>query len=189
MSTKSTGVTFKTSHTLTDMDTSGPLTTLDIHDTANNTKSQLTARYVIGCDGGSSFVRKHLAIPFEDLIFDEAWLVVDVLVGDGVDLPDMNIQYCDPARPHTFVVGPKNLRRWEFRIMHGEQPEDMTKDATVWKLLEPWLTPDQATIWRRDDLPVSCAGGAGMARGKYLPCGGCLSHDATVFGPRDGAGY
>lgn len=142
------GVTFKTSHTLTDMDTSGPLTTLDIHDTANNTKSQLTARYVIGCDGGSSFVRKHLAIPFEDLIFDEAWLVVDVLVGDGVDLPDMNIQYCDPARPHTFVVGPKNLRRWEFRIMHGEQPEDMTKDATVWKLLEPWLTPDQATIWR-----------------------------------------
>ena len=42
----------------------------------------VTADYVIACDGASSGVRQQLGIAFEDLVFDEPWLVVDLQVKD-----------------------------------------------------------------------------------------------------------
>lgn len=124
--------------------------------TVKNTKTgevnHITARFVIGSDGGSSFVRESLKIEFEDLVFDEPWLVIDMLLTtDDVDLPDMNIQYCDPKRPHTFVVGPGNLRRWEFMILPGEDPKTMQKPENIWKFIKPWINETQATIWRSAD--------------------------------------
>ena len=41
---------------------------------------ELRARYLLGCDGANSFVRKRLGIAYEDLAFDEWWMVVDVLL-------------------------------------------------------------------------------------------------------------
>lgn len=109
-----------------------------------------SARFVVGCDGGNSFVRRCLGIELDDLAFDEPWLVVDILLKDGASpvLPDVNVQYCDPKRPHTFVICPQKLRRWEFMVMPGEDPADMARPATVWRLLEPWLNRDQANLWR-----------------------------------------
>jgi len=43
---------------------------------------EISARYLVGCDGANSFVRKHLAIVLEDLAFDEWWMVVDTLTSD-----------------------------------------------------------------------------------------------------------
>ncbi|WP_137134173.1 bifunctional 3-(3-hydroxy-phenyl)propionate/3-hydroxycinnamic acid hydroxylase [Rhizobium sp. FKY42] len=106
------------------------------------------ARFVVGCDGGNSFVRRHLGIGFEDLVFDEPWVVVDMLVEQDVSLPEVNVQYCDPARPHTFVVGPRNLRRWEFMLLPGEDPAAMSGEDTVWGLLSPWLKRGEARLWR-----------------------------------------
>ena len=41
------------------------------------------ARYLVGCDGASSFVRKCLDIGWHDLGYDHDWLVVDVIVRPG----------------------------------------------------------------------------------------------------------
>lgn len=124
----------------------GPVLTL--RDRETGTPADVSARFVVGCDGGNSFVRKSLGIAFEDLGFDEPWLVVDMLVEETGSLPEVNIQFCDPARPHTYVVGPGSQRRWEFMLMPGEASEDLTGEDRIWSLLAPWLARGDARIWR-----------------------------------------
>lgn len=109
----------------------------------------VSGRYAVACDGAASFTRKQLGIGMEDLNFRQPWLVVDmILEGEAADLPVSNQQLCHPARPATHVILPGNLRRWEFRLMPGENPEEMRQDDSVWRLLAPWLKPSQARIWR-----------------------------------------
>ncbi|MDX3451538.1 bifunctional 3-(3-hydroxy-phenyl)propionate/3-hydroxycinnamic acid hydroxylase [Streptomyces sp. ME02-8801-2C] len=110
----------------------------------------LRARYVLACDGGASPLRTGLGLGMRDLEFDEPWLVVDVLLrsGAGQDLPRTNVQYCETARPSTFVVGPGNLRRWEFMINPGEDPEEVSREEFVRGLLSRWLDPGDYELWR-----------------------------------------
>lgn len=122
---------------------------LSLHDIATGDTATLAAPFVVGCDGGPSFVRRSLGIRFEDLIFDQPWLVIDVILGDEAhDLPETNVQFCHPARPHTFVVLPGNLRRWEFMMLPGEEPEEISQPERIWELLSPFIKPGQAEIWR-----------------------------------------
>lgn len=122
---------------------------LDIVDASGEPQS-LLARYVVGCDGGTSLVRKLLKIRFESLDFDEPWLVVDLLVNEDKlhKLPESIIQYCDPERPTTYVVCPGRHRRWELMLLPGEAAEDMSREEVIWQLLARWLTPEDASLWR-----------------------------------------
>ncbi|MBS0451045.1 MAG: bifunctional 3-(3-hydroxy-phenyl)propionate/3-hydroxycinnamic acid hydroxylase [Proteobacteria bacterium] len=109
------------------------------------------ARYAIACDGGSSGVRTQLGIEMLDLDFDEPWLVVDVLVNaQGLArLPKVSVQYCEPERPCTLVIGPKNHRRWEISILPGEDPKEVATPEHTWKLLSRWLSPEDGQLWRQ----------------------------------------
>jgi 3-(3-hydroxy-phenyl)propionate hydroxylase len=111
----------------------------------------VTASYVIACDGGSSTVRTLLDLPLEDLDFDEPWLVVDVLVNERglAKLPKVSVQYCEPERPCTLVIGPKNHRRWEISLKPGEDPKQAETAEATWKHLARWLTPDDGQLWRQ----------------------------------------
>jgi 3-(3-hydroxy-phenyl)propionate hydroxylase len=111
----------------------------------------VTAAYLIGCDGASSMVRRALNIEHEDLDFDEPWLVVDVGVNPqgAAKLPRTSAQFCEPARPTSFLIGVDEHRRWEIMLLPGETPQDFETDAAVWKLLSRWLTPEDGTLWRR----------------------------------------
>jgi 3-(3-hydroxy-phenyl)propionate hydroxylase len=109
----------------------------------------LDARYAVCCDGAGSPLRRLLGGGHEDLDFDEPWVVVDTLLEDpSVALPETNVQYCHPARPTTFIHGPRNLRRWEFMLLPGEDPAGMARPESVWRLLAPWMKPGQARLWR-----------------------------------------
>jgi 3-(3-hydroxy-phenyl)propionate hydroxylase len=103
----------------------------------------VSARYVVGCDGAASTVRKALGIEYEDLAFDQEWLVVDLKVNERglAKLPQVSIQYCEPSRPSTYLIGVGAHRRWELMLRPGEEPD-------AWKLLARWLTPDDAELWR-----------------------------------------
>lgn len=98
----------------------------------------IRARYLVGADGARSPVRKASGIAFEDLNFEEPWLVVDVLVDDYSRLPTANLQICDPERPTTCVLMGEGRHRWEFMIKPGETAEQVSDDAFIEKLLEPW---------------------------------------------------
>jgi 3-(3-hydroxy-phenyl)propionate hydroxylase len=113
--------------------------------------SDIRAKYIIACDGASSTVRSQVGIALEDLGFDEPWLVVDVQVNDkGLKkLPTTSVQYCNPERPASFIIGPGNHRRWEISINAGEDPKEVATPEGTWRLLAPWITPDEGTLWRQ----------------------------------------
>ncbi len=108
------------------------------------------AGYVIGCDGASSLVRKQMGIALEDLVFDEPWLVIDVLLNleAASKLPDKARQYCEPQRPTTYLLGPGLHRRWEIMLLPGEDRFAMEHPDAVWNLLARWISPADGTLWR-----------------------------------------
>jgi 3-(3-hydroxy-phenyl)propionate hydroxylase len=109
------------------------------------------ARYVIGCDGSRSVVRKQLGIRLDDLEFEEPWLVVDAEVDGEVRFPDvtgvpsganlqkLSVMMCDPRRPATVVPGRGNHRRWEFMLLPGEDDQEMMRPEKVAELVGPYL--------------------------------------------------
>lgn len=110
---------------------------------------ELRAKWVIGCDGGSSVVRKTAGISLDDYGFDEPWLVIDALVADDTLLPDDCIQYCDPARPTTFTLLGPGRYRWEFMLVDGDDHSTITSDESIARLLEPWGGPVNMAIERK----------------------------------------
>ena len=125
--------------------------------TARNTDSgevrTFRSRYLVGADGANSLVRGAIGSTREDLGFEADWLVIDVLPNEGVtlDIPPA-AQYCNPTRPTTIVpAGVKDgryFRRWEFMRLPHESVSEMETEDVAWRLLEPWVRRDQATIVR-----------------------------------------
>jgi 3-(3-hydroxy-phenyl)propionate hydroxylase len=108
------------------------------HFAASEGARAIRSRWLVGADGARSPVRKSCGISFEDLGFEEPWLVVDVLVDDPARLPSANLQICDPARPTTCVLMGEGRHRWEFMILPGETPDSVSAPANVERLLAPW---------------------------------------------------
>lgn len=111
---------------------------------------RFTGDYLIACDGGSSPIRKALGAELEDLGFHQRWLTIDALVDDDKlpDLPQTQIQFCNATRPGSYVVGPKNHRRWELQLLPSESQRKEFSDEEVWSFLERWIQPDHARLWR-----------------------------------------
>ncbi len=107
------------------------------------------ARWVVGCDGANSFVRRHLGSTVTDLGFFFDWLIVDVIPREARKWDPINGQLCDPARPTTVVSGGPGRRRWEFMRLPGESIADLNTEETAWRLLAPWdLHAGNATLER-----------------------------------------
>ncbi len=119
-----------------------------VHCQSKNSEFSLTAQFLIGCDGASSFVRKSLGIAWQDLGYNRDWLVVDVTVNDKHTLKSEVLQVCDPDRIHTYVATKDPYRRWEFRLNPGETAEQMLEPETIMALLDDW-TPRESYEIRR----------------------------------------
>jgi len=118
-------------------------------DLATSRLVQCWARYVVGCDGARSLVRRLIDAPMEDLGFHERWLVVDaVLRRPRPDLGDWSVQYCSKQRPTTYVRGTGDRRRWEIAVLPGEDDATITQSASVLELLKPWVSPEEIHLER-----------------------------------------
>ncbi len=148
---------------------------------------EASARYVVGCDGASSFVRRTLAVPMDDLGFDEPWVVVDTRMKRDIGLPDHTAyQFCDPRRPTTCVPAGPGRRRWEFMLLPDESPETLGRWESVWPLLAPWggkdaLEPVRLAVYRFHALiaqrwrvgPILLAGDAAHQTPPFMGQGLC----------------
>lgn len=106
------------------------------------------ADWVIGADGANSIVRETAGLGLDDMDFAEWWVVVDAWLERETMLPAKTTQYCQPRRPATYVVGPRNLRRWEIKLLPGEDPETFRDEAQVRELLSGFADLGALKIWR-----------------------------------------
>ncbi len=135
-------------HRATRLEQDATAVALTVRDVAEGGERVLRGAYLVACDGANSFVRKRMGIPLEDLGFDEWWMVVDVRLHACVELPPRSIQYCWPSRPSTFVPGPGNLRRWEIKLLPGEDPEAFGAPDNVARQIGRFVDISRVEIWR-----------------------------------------
>lgn len=110
---------------------------------------RVRARYVVGCDGARSLIRRFIESPMTDHGFHERWLVVDMMLKREMpELSDHTVQHCDPRQPATYVRGPFNRRRWEMAVPDDADAATVSSPQEVWKRLARWITPDDAEIER-----------------------------------------
>ena len=140
----------------------------------------IRARYLVGADGARSPVREASAITFKDLNFEEPWLVVDVLVDDYTRLPSENLQICNPARPTTCVLMGEGRHRWEFMIKPGETAEQVSDDAFIEKLLEPWNVKGAVRMERKAVYTFRARIAAQWRKGRVLLAGDA-AHQTPPF--------
>ena len=97
------------------------------------------ARYLLGCDGGSSTLRKLLGTGMRKLGQASSWLVCDTMLARDIEGERPMYQVCDPARPTT--IEPCNGRhvRWEFSITPSDSTEELAGENFVRSLMEPYL--------------------------------------------------
>jgi 2-polyprenyl-6-methoxyphenol hydroxylase-like FAD-dependent oxidoreductase len=98
-------------------------------------RQELSAGWVIGCDGANSLVRERMGTPVEDLGFVFDWLIADTVPHDPGLLAGVNLQRCDPTRPTTLVSGGPGRRRWEWMLLPGETREQVENAEFVWSML------------------------------------------------------
>ncbi|ACY96318.1 bifunctional 3-(3-hydroxy-phenyl)propionate/3-hydroxycinnamic acid hydroxylase [Thermomonospora curvata] len=114
--------------------------------TEAETAASLRARYVLGCDGANSLVRRAIGATMRDLKFEQRWLVIDVATEAELGHWEGVHQVCDTDRAATYMrVGPTRYR-WEFRLLPGESGADFRDPAALRPLLSPWTAgvPDEA---------------------------------------------
>lgn len=112
-------------------------------------EGDVTASWVVGCDGANSFVRDVMGTRMIDLNFRHDWLLVDVVFHEKRAFRPNDVQVCDPARPTTIVASGRGHRRWEFMRLPGESIEELSTVERMWELLKPYdVTPDNADLTR-----------------------------------------
>ena len=149
--------------------------TLSVADRKTETSFTARARYVVGCDGARSLVRRVMGSTSEDLGLHQPWLVVDAILKTESArvraLPEYTVQLCDPARPMTIVRVSGNRRRWEIMLMPGDDATTIAEPANVWSLLARWITPEDGDLERAALYTFHSVLARGWRRGRLMLAG------------------
>ncbi|MCX7227588.1 MAG: bifunctional 3-(3-hydroxy-phenyl)propionate/3-hydroxycinnamic acid hydroxylase [Burkholderiales bacterium] len=142
--------------------------------------TEVRARWLVGCDGGRSMVRRAIGSTNEDLGLHQPWLVFDAILERELDLPDYTVQRCDPARPMTMCCVTGQRRRWEIMLMPGDDPEAIARPENVWPLISRWVTPADARLERSAVYTFHSVIAHGWRRGRLLIAGDA-AHQTPPF--------
>lgn len=114
--------------------------TVRAEDAVANVLVNIRARYVVGCDGAKSLVRRLIGAEHDDLGFRQRWLVINVQSHADLGLDPVSTQICDPARP-AYASGSGQRLRWEFMVYPDESSREMLRHENIWKLIENSVRP------------------------------------------------
>ncbi|MDC0721976.1 bifunctional 3-(3-hydroxy-phenyl)propionate/3-hydroxycinnamic acid hydroxylase [Nannocystis bainbridge] len=108
----------------------------------------LTARYVLGCDGARSTVRRSLGVAMPGSRYAEPWLAISGYAEPAALRVPSTRFVCDPARPTFVALGPAGELRIERMIHRGETAATLERPEVVRTLVAPFVDPDRYRITR-----------------------------------------
>ncbi|MBJ7354944.1 MAG: bifunctional 3-(3-hydroxy-phenyl)propionate/3-hydroxycinnamic acid hydroxylase [Thermoleophilaceae bacterium] len=119
-----------------------------VRPTAGGRSSRIRSRFVVACDGGKSFVRRTLQIPFGGSTYSQRWLVLDGLI----DKPLAKVPHPhfvgDVKRPTVSLPMSPGRHRWEFMLHPGEDAAPFEREARIRELTAPYITDEQVEFER-----------------------------------------
>ncbi len=150
-----------------------------VHSTSGQLQ-QIACTYLLGCDGGKSFVRDTLGISMRGTTFPQRWLVVDGLCEDNAPVNSITF-FCDPLRPAVSIPAPGQRRRWEF-MLHPTEREDHFLDlSTLHQFIRQIGGPCQPRIIRQTVYTFHAACATSFACGRIFLLGDA-AHLLPPFG-------
>lgn len=147
-------------------------------------EEQVSAKYMIACDGGNSFVRRNLNISFDGETAPNQWIVMD-LENDPIGTPNIYL-CCDAERPYVSAALPQGIRRFEFMVMPGETEEELSKPENMDRLLSKVLPSTENIKFIRQRVYTHNARLAGKFREGRILLAGDAAHIMPVW---QGQGY
>jgi 3-(3-hydroxy-phenyl)propionate hydroxylase len=141
-------------------------------------------RYVVGCDGGRSAIRRLMGVSFDGTTSSTRWLVIDC-ANDPLGHPNSEVG-ADPARPYVSISIAHGIRRFEFMI-HGDETDEEAEDpAFVRRMLAQLVPHPERVDIIRHRVYTHHSRIAGAFRKGRLMLGGDAAHLMPVW---QGQGY
>ncbi|MBM9504385.1 bifunctional 3-(3-hydroxy-phenyl)propionate/3-hydroxycinnamic acid hydroxylase MhpA [Actinacidiphila acididurans] len=168
-------------------------THLDVRGVDRGTGAELVwrAAYVLGCDGANSTVRTSIGSAYQDLGFEQRWLVVDVETKTELRLWEGVHQVCGAERAATYMRVGDTRHRWEFQLLDHEQPGDFGTVGDLAPLLRPWIASipqDELRLLRVADYTFRAAIADRWRRGHVFLLGDAAHLTPPFVGQGMGAG-
>jgi 2-polyprenyl-6-methoxyphenol hydroxylase-like FAD-dependent oxidoreductase len=155
---------------------------------AGGAPQDVTARYLVGCDGARSTLRSRLGIEFGGSTFAQRWLVVDGLV----DRPLAKVPHPhfigDLGRPAVSLPMSPGRHRWEWMLHPGEDPEPFLDHARIRSLMARWIAGEQVEIERAVVYTFHARRAARWRDGRVLLAGDAAHVTPPFVGQGFGAG-
>lgn len=117
----------------------------------DGSEREVHGRFLVGCDGGRSTIRRLADLNLDTADFDEPWVVVDTKTRSGRKLPELSPihqQICDPAQPVTYVPIAAPYYEWQFMVMGKKTEREATDPAFVRSQLREFVDLDTIEIIR-----------------------------------------
>ncbi|GAA3526071.1 bifunctional 3-(3-hydroxy-phenyl)propionate/3-hydroxycinnamic acid hydroxylase [Amycolatopsis ultiminotia] len=153
-------------------------------ETGDGARSEVSARYVLGFDGASSFVRQAAGIELDVLReHDERWILTDFDAIRPLPAEMTRTQYhMDPARP--WFAGPNGARRCrtDVRVLPHEDLDEMLSEDRGYAFLEQrfGLTREDVRMTRRVDYRFRSHIARAFRAGRVF-LGGDAAHAMTPY--------
>ncbi len=147
-----------------------------------------SARYLVGCCGARSITAAAIQAEVSDYGADRAWIVLDVKLRRDPGLPEVTVQYCDPARPSTYVPLPGLSRRFELMLLPGEDAADVMAPDRIAALLARWLQPPDYVVERAAVYTFHATLAGRWRKGPLLVAGDAAHQMPPFLGQGLGAG-
>ncbi|MDO5633054.1 MAG: bifunctional 3-(3-hydroxy-phenyl)propionate/3-hydroxycinnamic acid hydroxylase [Paracoccus sp. (in: a-proteobacteria)] len=130
---------------------------------------EVRARFLVGCDGAHSIVRRQAGIGFDGRSYHNDWLVIDAEnPPGGID----HVEFlCDPSRPTPHMVSPAGGQRWEFMLRPDETRQQMESDDAIDRLLTPWGGLARNRIHRRAVYRFHARSASAYRKGRVMIAG------------------